>query len=108
MLDYPFKISGFDKIGGGANMSATIINFPARPVKPDVPTCAITVAACNHDPEALFALTMAALTMVQNKREQHADSATVSESAVDNGLMLAFLALAEMLGVTRLIPGELA
>ena len=89
-------------------MSATIINFPDRPVKPDVATCVITVAACNHDPQALFALTVAALTMVQNKRERQPDFATLSESGVVNGLTLALLALAEMLGVTQLIEDELA
>jgi len=48
------------------------------------------------------------LTMVQNKRERQPDFATLSESGVVNGLTLALLAIAEMLGVTQLIEDELA
>jgi hypothetical protein len=73
----------------------TVIPFPnRRVVRPAVSECVEAVALCEHRPELLLICASWALNVV--RREP-----CVSEQVAVNRLTVAFLALAELLGVTK-------
>ena len=72
-----------------------VIPFPNRRiVRPAVSECVEAVAFCEHRPELLLICAAWALSVV--RREP-----SVSEQVAVNRLTVAFLALAELLGVTK-------
>ena len=73
----------------------SVIPFPnRRVVRPAVSECVEAVALCEHRPELLLICAAWALNVV--RREP-----SVSEQVAVNRLTVAFLSLAEPLGVTK-------
>jgi hypothetical protein len=73
----------------------SVIPFPnRRVVRPAVSECIEAVAVCEHRPELLLFCAASALNLI--RREP-----SVSEQVAVNRLTIAFLALAELLGVTK-------
>jgi hypothetical protein len=76
-------------------MSVVVIPFPnRRTIKPALSECLAAVALCEHDPSLLL-LTAAAATRLVHK------APWVSDQVAVDRLTIAFLALAELLGVTK-------
>jgi hypothetical protein len=73
----------------------SVVPFPnRRVVRPAVSECVEAVALCEHRPELLLICAASALDLVRRKP-------SVSEQLAVNWLTVAFLALAELLGVTK-------
>lgn len=74
-------------------MTGVVVPFPnRRTIRPVVCDCVKAVAICEHDPEMLLFCAASALNLVRQKSSS-------SEQLVVNRLTIAFLALAELLGI---------
>jgi hypothetical protein len=75
-------------------MPCDIITFPGRTVIPRPDPAVAAIDLCEDDPERLFELACASLTIARGS-----DSRVTDPSAVDC-LTTAFVALSELLGLT--------
>jgi len=74
---------------------SVVIAFPnQRTIKPALSKCLKAIAICEHDPSLLLLVAAAATGLVR-------DGPLVSEQVAVDRLAIAFLALAELLGVTN-------
>ncbi len=74
---------------------SVVIAFPnQRTIKPALSKCLKAIAICEHDPSLLLLAAAAATRLVR-------DGPWISEQVAVDRLAIAFLALAELLGVTN-------
>ena len=83
--------------------TSNVVPFP-RPIRPDKCKCLAAVAQCDSDPAALFNAALLVLNYLDGAKRL---SPPPSAQVLANGLTIALLALAELLGVTRAVEGQL-
>jgi hypothetical protein len=69
---------------------ANVVKFPERQIKPDTEACIGIVAGCNNDPGELFQIARLSLNAIERLED-------MSEQGVINGILIAYLALGEVL-----------
>jgi hypothetical protein len=82
-------------------MSAAILTFPARTIRPNLDRCREALAICDHDPALLLLVARAGVTLGDKPVPGSKEAA--SEQVVVDRLGISFFALAELLGVSEFL-----
>jgi hypothetical protein len=83
-------------------MSANILKFPEPSIRPDLAKCHAAIELCDGDPHVLLFAPAHGVDLVRNPRPELNPKDSPEQLAVDR-LMIAFLALAEVLGLGELV-----
>ena len=79
-------------------MSADILKFPEPLLRPDLARCRAAIGICEGDPKVLLFVAASGLNLVRYPPKPLSPSHLPEQLAVDR-LTIAFLALAEVLGI---------
>ena len=79
-------------------MSADVLKFPERTFRPDLARCRAAIDLCEGDPNLLLLAASAGVNLV---REPPLNSGDSPEQLAVLRLTIAFLALAEVLGIGK-------